>query len=45
MNEYYYTTYTLNFVITRYRLPYLAVVHVNYCLDFSIMYNDVLKAY
>ena len=29
------TNYTVNFAIACYRLPYLAIVHMNYCLDFS----------
>ena len=29
------TKYILNFPIAHYRLPYLAIVHMNYCVDFS----------
>ena len=29
------TKYILNFAIACYTLPYLAIVHMNYCVDFS----------
>ena len=36
------TKYILSFAIACYRLSYLAIVHMNYCLDFSTcMYCDL----